>query len=929
MVKLLFSFLLLVSCPICTFAQDAGSLYKKANQQYVLFESEKDKGNNMNSMYAYLWESYRDFAELTRTDNNSNYINGTKNRLRSMYPFLLNAALYYYEQKETSKAFDFASAYIDVRYMPIFRSEILPKDNRYNSIVYFAAVSAYNLQKLEIAKKYFNLYLETGDQTQEKDCYVYLNMIYMSQKNYAEQEQILEKAIQKYPVSLDFLYNLVNVHIATNNMPKLLNAIDRILAVDPNNLQVLPIKARILEKQGNNIEALDIYKRLYALAPNNFELLTGLARANFNVATKIVNDGATIASDTEYALVRQKAATYLLEAQKLFLLILKQKPESKIYMQGLAGVYQYMDMNSEYEVLNKIIADGASFTTFEPRLMAYNEALKKVENVTDNTSSTPVPLDPAQLVIRVDSFIDGNNNRVIDAGESFAVKFTIENKGKGDAYSIRLRLSEQQGYDQYFEGPREIDGGNIEAGKSKEYTFRYLVKKEMPTVLTKINIYAFEANGFDADPSELIVNAQEYAMPRLKIADHQFFASNGSSITLGSNGKLTIALQNFGTKTAKNVKVNFRLPKNVYTTDSPEMIIDSIAPGDVATLDYGFIVNKRFAEDSVAVMLTAVEETQSSHINEAYKVKVGEYLTAANSIKINGKIANRKVNVQDFQLSFKSELLEDIPEGAVNNHRYALIIGNEDYSMTGANAEINVPYAVNDAMIFREYCVRTFGIPTGQIKVIPNATAGMMHEQLDWLLNMASTDPEAELFFYYSGHGNNDEATKQAYLLPVDITGKNIHLGISLADLYQRLATYPVKGAYVFLDACFSGGYKSAAPLIAQKGVRVVPKLGMPQGNTISFSSSSGDQTSSVYHDKKQGYYTYYLLKTIKDAKGDITMQELFERTNAEVKKATALLGKMQEPQYIVSPTWKDWSSIQLKTPETTSIPESDLPANN
>ena len=116
-------------------------------------------------------------------------------------------------------------------------------------------------------------------------------------------------------------------------------------------------------------------------------------------------------------------------------------------------------------------------------------------------------------------------------------------------------------------------------------------------------------------------------MPRLKIADHQFFASNGSSITLGSNGKLTIALQNFGTKTARNVKVNFTLPKNVYTTDSPEML---------------------FAEDSVAVMLTAVEETQSSLINEAYKVKVGEYLTAANSIKINGKLANRKVNLQDF-----------------------------------------------------------------------------------------------------------------------------------------------------------------------------------------------------------------------------------------------------------------------------------------
>lgn len=52
--------------------------------------------------------------------------------------------------------------------------------------------------------------------------------------------------------------------------------------------------------------------------------------------------------------------------------------------------------------------------------------------------------------------------------------------------------------------------------------------------------------------------------------------------------------------------------------------------------------------------------------------------------------------------------MEDVPVGAVNRHRYALIIGNEDYSMTGANAEINVPYAVNDAVLFREYCVRSF-----------------------------------------------------------------------------------------------------------------------------------------------------------------------------------------------------------------------------
>ena len=281
--------------------------FNRANQQYVLFESERDKGTNMDGMYAYLLESYRSFMSVLEASDNKQYLTGVKNRLRSMYPYLLNGAIYYSENKQPSKSLDFASAYIDMPKLLIFRSELFPKDGRYASVVFYAAVSAYQLEKYSQSLKYFQEYLNTGAESEvnEKDCYVYMNMIYMKQKNYAEQERILEQAIAKFPVSLDFLYNLVNVHIATNNMPKLLDAIDRILAVDPNNDKVLPIKARILDRQGKHLEALDIFKRLYALYPNDYSLLTGLARANFNVATQIVNEGATIANDTEYTIVRQ------------------------------------------------------------------------------------------------------------------------------------------------------------------------------------------------------------------------------------------------------------------------------------------------------------------------------------------------------------------------------------------------------------------------------------------------------------------------------------------------------------------------------------------------------------------------------------------------------------------------------------------------
>ena len=92
-----------------------------------------------------------------------------------------------------------------------------------------------------------------------------------------------------------------------------------------------------------------------------------------------------------------------------------------------------------------------------------------------------------------------------------------------------------------------------------------------------------------------------------------------------------------------------------------------------------------------------------------------------------------------------------------------------------------------------------------------------------------------------------------------------------------------------------------------------MPKQSLITGNVIAFSSSSGDQTSSVYHEKQHGYYTYYLLKCLSDAKGNISLQDLFLNTNAEVRKATAKINKMQEPQHMVSPTWTAWNETVLR----------------
>jgi hypothetical protein len=257
---------------------------------------------------------------------------------------------------------------------------------------------------------------------------------------------------------------------------------------------------------------------------------------------------------------------------------------------------------------------------------------------------------------------------------------------------------------------------------------------------------------------------------------------------------------------------------------------------------------------------------------------------------------------------------KDIPlTSAEKSNTYALIIGNEDYFsyQTGLSKEANVDFALNDGNIFKDYCTSTLGIPDKQVKLLLNATYVQMKQGIAWLTNLAKIDKgNAELIFYYSGHGLPDEVTREAYLIPVDVSGSNVADGIKLSEVYQKISEFPAKRITVFLDACFSGGARNQG-LIAMKSIKVKPMDNLITGNMIVFASSTGEESSGVFHEKQHGYMTYYLLKKLQETKGDITYGELADYIIAKVTKETALIGKTQTPQVIYSATveneWKGW----------------------
>jgi hypothetical protein len=265
-------------------------------------------------------------------------------------------------------------------------------------------------------------------------------------------------------------------------------------------------------------------------------------------------------------------------------------------------------------------------------------------------------------------------------------------------------------------------------------------------------------------------------------------------------------------------------------------------------------------------------------------------------------------------LSVGSKVDVKIPINPKVNNRYALIIGNEDYTsyQSGLSSEQNVDFAENDAKIFKEYALSTLGVKEDNLYFLANATAGQMKQRISLVTEIIKqVGSDAELIFYYAGHGYPDELTKVPYLIPVDISANDISSAINLSDLYKTLSESQAKRITVFLDACFTGGAR-AQGLVASRGIKISPKQDDLNGNLVLFSASSDTQSALPYQEQGHGMFTYFLLEKLQISKGKCTYSELFDYLEEKVSLNSLKVNeKKQNPKVSSSPSindkWLDW----------------------
>lgn len=543
------------------------------------------------------------------------------------------------------------------------------------------------------------------------------------------------------------------------------------------------------------------------------------------------------------------------------------------------------------------------------------EGQQKTEGV-----STPVSLNirkkklPPNLEVSNIRFIDVNNNNCIDGMEECNICFTISNSGTGPALGMTMNIENLTPV-QGLKFTRSTTLSTISPGSKLDVKAPLNGTLDLVSSMASIQITFNEQLGFQPDPIDLKIETREFQRPEVKVVDSQILTDNGT-VTLGKPVQLQIKVQNTGQGVAQDVKVRFVLPaENVFPNGDELFPIGTLNPNDSRIISFEYVPNKKYSGSTIPVNVQITEKWGKYAQNKEVTAMVGSR-AAGSAIVIAGNSPVNKVIITDVPLS--SEVDRNIPLNSnKDKHRYALIIGNEDYTtyQPGLGTESNVAFAVDDARSFALYAENTMGIPKENIVILPNALSSAMKREIERLSKIIQYENgQAEAFVFYAGHGFPDESNGQSYLIPVDITGADVTNGISLTKLYSDLTRYPSRRVTVFLDACFSGGGRVAG-LLTTRFPLIKPKTEPITGNLVVFSASSGEQSALPYRDKEHGMFTYFLLKAMQDSKGNISYRQLYDRVKSDVElNAVKINRKEQNPDLIyskdVNGLWEGWKLI-------------------
>lgn len=571
------------------------------------------------------------------------------------------------------------------------------------------------------------------------------------------------------------------------------------------------------------------------------------------------------------------------------------------------GKYGFIDKSGEF-VIDTVFSyasdfkDGMAYVVYSGR-----NGLIRMSTKDDRYPDIQIE----QIVLN-----DRNGNASVEPGEEFGIMVKIANKGDEDASNIHVTMTGKSGPASGFSysGNTNIIS-SLKAGGDTTVTFSGKAAMDITSEDIHVSIKATADNQMQSVSSPMTFSAVGISQCRPMLTSYWIHSANHAPINPGNEAILEFSITNEGADIAKDVRVDMMWPKGTTPLDSVAVVGD-IAPGATRTFKRSFVLDSTAAQDTQHSIVATLTEFTGKHQDIKYflfetgKMNMEVNLLTGQAAAIPSyysRMQDIMMETSDGKTVERSELLTGLTQTASPDiNKYALIIGNEDYNSFKQQTlyEPDVEYAVNDADAFKEYAVKIIGVPEDNIILLKNATYSQMRFNINKLARIAGIYPgNIELYVYYAGHGQVDGKSKESYLIPVDVSTTAPSEGVKLEELYATISGSGCKRAMVFLDACYSG---------MGRGIIIQPKITPVSGNMVVMTASSATQRSMPYEEKKHGMFTYFLLKKLRDTKGDITIEDLYQDVKANVQSNSVWINDSEQtPELISGPgideNWKSW----------------------
>ena len=507
------------------------------------------------------------------------------------------------------------------------------------------------------------------------------------------------------------------------------------------------------------------------------------------------------------------------------------------------------------------------------------------------------------------TLVDNNGNDLVEADENFTISFKVRNLGDeplNDAV-VTLGLDAEQ-MDWFAYDYTKAELGALKPGEEREISFTGSANTKV--VSEGINLtFKGEADNLFSFPSfPYSFTASGINACRPVLETFWVYTDDHSPLTPGQEATLRMTVKNTGTDMARDVAVNLDWPEGIEFKDKL-LTIASLAPDETQEITTTFTVTDDFASYQKEFSMVAMVDEYTHNRND---VKYISFATGRRNVLTNllsGVTTTVQTDYvpQTVKKMAQSELLVDLDQRAeLKNNRFALVIGNEDYNSMkqGATYQPDVEFAVRDAETFAKFATNVMGVKEDNVILVKNATYAQLRSNLEKITKLAKANPEnLELIVYYAGHGQVDGDSKESYLIPVDVSITSPTAGMKLEDFYGTLSACNAEKTVVFLDACYSG---------VGRGIIIRPKDTPVKGNLVVMTATSSTQRSMPYQEKSHGLFTYYLLKTMKDAGAGLSIGELYDQVSETVKTKSILINNAEQtPELLngpdIAPDWKNW----------------------